>query len=59
MLDVSLAVMDSSGNPLAFVATASLDESITIEGLLAGTYYLVVGSAGGYGDVGQYSVHVL
>jgi len=56
MLDVSLAVFDASGNLLVSAATPSLDETLALDNLAAGTYYLVVSSAGSYGDVGQYSL---
>ena len=53
MLDLSLSLYDAAGNLLASVATASLGERI-VYALDAGTYTLAVGSAGNYGDVGQY-----
>lgn len=55
MLDLQLDLYDASGAKVVSVDTASLGESIEIT-LDGGAYRLVVSSAGGYGDVGQYSV---
>jgi predicted phage tail protein len=55
MLDLKLDLYDASGAKVLSVDTASLGESIemTLDG---GAYRLVISSAGGYGDVGQYSI---
>lgn len=55
MLDASFALLDATGNTLLDIATPSLGETFTAE-LLAGDYFLVVRSAGLYGDIGQYSL---
>jgi hypothetical protein len=55
MLDLSIAVQDSSGNVLASSATSSLGESLSVS-VAAGTYRLVVYSAANYGDIGQYTI---
>ena len=55
MLDATLELRDSAGNLLVRRDTASLGETLTMT-LAAGTYYAVVGSHGGYGDIGQYTL---
>ena len=55
MLDASVAVVDPFGTVVAKAATASLGETLNVS-LLAGTYYIYVSSAGGYGDIGQYEL---
>jgi hypothetical protein len=54
-LDLKLELRDASGNLIASADTASLGETISAN-LAAGTYYLIVRSHGGYGDVGTYSI---
>lgn len=53
MLDPSLMIYDSAGAMIAEAATASLTETL-FAWLPAGSYWVGVGSAGGYGDIGQY-----
>jgi hypothetical protein len=55
MLDLKLQIRDASNTVLASADTTSLGETVSAN-LAAGTYYVVVGSHGGYGDVGQYAV---
>lgn len=55
MLDAKLEVRNSAGTVVASANTASLNESLSVS-LAAGTYYVVVASAGGYGDIGQYAL---
>jgi hypothetical protein len=57
MLDATAAILNAGGQVIAAANTDSLGETVTVEALPAGTYYLAVGSAQGYGDVGQYTVH--
>ena len=57
MLDAAARIVDAGGRVVAEANTESLGETVTAGPLPAGTYYLVVGSALGYGDVGQYTVH--
>jgi len=55
MLDASLLLYDSNGLLIQSAASSSLFEVIDTT-LSAGHYELAVGSAGQYGDVGQYTV---
>jgi hypothetical protein len=55
MLDARLQVLDLNGVVIASADTASLGETVTVN-LAAGSYVLAVGSHGGYGDIGQYTV---
>ena len=55
MLDLKLMLMDANGNLIASADTSSLGESLSAN-LASGTYYLVVMSHGGYGDLGQYTI---
>lgn len=55
MLDASIFLYDINGTLLAMAGTASLGETIT-GALNAGTYALAVGSAGNFGDIGQFSL---
>ncbi len=55
MLDASLDLKDAFGTTLASSHTASLGESVSAT-VPAGTYYVYVSSAGGYGDIGQYQL---
>jgi fibronectin type 3 domain-containing protein len=56
MLDATLRIVDSAGNTIAtHNPTTSLSATLTVD-LGAGTYYAIVGSAGSYGDVGQYTL---
>ncbi|MDB5323387.1 MAG: hypothetical protein JWN40_5018 [Phycisphaerales bacterium] len=54
-LDLRLELRDAAGNLITSADTASLGETVTAN-LAAGTYYLIVASHGGYGDVGTYSI---
>lgn len=56
MLDATLSLRDANGNVLASADTSTLDESLSATLASQGTYYLTVGSHGGYGDIGQYTV---
>jgi hypothetical protein len=55
MLDASLFLYDFNGIVITQAATASLGETL-VATLAGGTYYLAVRGAGGYGDLGQYSL---
>ena len=55
MLDLKLELRDAAGNLLTSADTSSLGETLSTN-LTAGTYYLLVASHGGYGDVGQYTL---
>ena len=55
MLDLSLGLYNSDGNPLISAATSSLGETISTT-LLPGSYKIGISSAGGYGDIGQYFI---
>lgn len=57
MLDMSLELYNSSGTLVASAATTSLGETITTN-LPAGSYFVMVKSAGNYGDIGQYTLTV-
>ena len=54
-LDLKLEIRNAAGTVVAVANTSSLGESLSAS-LAAGTYYLVVSSAGQYGDVGQYTL---
>jgi len=56
MLDASIRVTDVFGTPVAQSATGNLGETLTASGLLAGTYIITVSGAGGYGDLGSYTL---
>jgi hypothetical protein len=56
MLDVTLSLRDASGNLVASADTSNLDETLSATLASQGTYYVTVGSHGGYGDVGQYTL---
>lgn len=56
MLDASLKIMDASGNLVAQVATAALNERLDATLPSDGTYYVVVSGASGNGDVGTYTL---
>lgn len=56
-LDLRLELRDSAGNLITAADTSALGETISAN-LPAGTYYGVVASHGGYGDVGTYTVTV-
>jgi hypothetical protein len=56
MLDATLSLRDVSGNVLASADTSNLDETLSATLATQGTYYITVGSHGGYGDVGQYTL---
>ena len=53
MLDVRLQIVDSWGTTVASASTGDLAERVSAY-LNAGTYFIGVGSHGGYGDIGQY-----
>ena len=55
MLDASVDLKDAFGKTIASSDTSSLSESLTAT-VDAGTYYVYVSSAGGYGDIGQYEL---
>ena len=55
MLDASLYLYNADGTLIASSATTNLSESLTLT-LTAGTYDVVVGGAGRYGDIGQYTL---
>lgn len=55
MLDLKLEILDSAGVRVAGADTASLGEVVTLN-LPDGDYTAVVGSHGGYGDLGTYTV---
>jgi serralysin len=55
MLDGTLKVLDAFGNTVAQAATSSLGETLTTT-VGAGTYVIQVTTAGGYGDLGQYTL---
>lgn len=55
MLDLKLMLLDGNGNVLAMADTSSLGETLSAQ-LASGTYYIVVMSHGGYGDIGQYTL---
>jgi hypothetical protein len=55
MLDASLFLYDSNGLLIQSAATSNLFETIDTT-LSAGHYELAVGSAGQYGDLGQYTI---
>jgi Ca2+-binding RTX toxin-like protein len=55
MLDGTVKLVDPFGGVLGQAATASLGESFTVN-VPGGTYSIQVSSAGGYGDLGQYTV---
>jgi Ca2+-binding RTX toxin-like protein len=57
MLDASVKVFDAFGTLMGQMATGSLDETLSITGLAAGTYVIQVSGSGGYGDLGQYTLH--
>jgi hypothetical protein len=57
MLDLRLDIFDSEGLRLATADTVSLGERIDLD-LPDGDYTAVVGSHGGYGDLGTYTVGV-
>lgn len=54
-LDLKLELFNASGQQIAIADTTSLGESLSLT-LAAGTYCVAVGSHGGYGDVGQYTL---
>ena len=54
-LDLKLELFSASGQQIAIADTTSFGESLSLP-LSAGTYYVAVGSHGGYGDVGQYTL---
>lgn len=54
-LDARLELRSATGALIASADTSNLGETITAN-LAAGSYRVVVGSHGGYGDVGQYIV---
>jgi len=55
MLDATLTLTDADGNVIAESATSALGETVTAM-VEAGSYRLIVSGAGGYGDLGQYTV---
>jgi hypothetical protein len=55
MLDASLWLYRDDGTLIASSVTTNLSESLTAT-LAAGTYDIVVGGAGNYGDLGQYTL---
>ncbi len=55
MLDATLEVRDSNDNVVASADTTSFGESLGVT-LATGTYYAVVKSKGGYGDIGTYTL---
>ena len=57
MLDLTLGLFDHSGNLLASSLSSLLGEQIDLP-LAADSYYVSVTSAGGYGDIGQYTLSV-
>src|SRR5262249_1930677 len=61
-LDATVSLFDSAGNLIASADPNALDRGQLSAELTAtvasGTYYVVVGSHGAYGDVGQYTVTV-
>jgi hypothetical protein len=56
MLDATLTLRDAGGNVLGSANTSNLDESLTATLAGQGTYFVTVGSHGGYGDIGQYTL---
>jgi hypothetical protein len=56
MLDAILNLYAADGSLMRHADTAALGETVSVE-LPAGTYWVAVGSHGGYGDVGQYTVN--
>ena len=54
-LDLRLELRDASGGLVASSDTSTLGEDLAAS-VSAGTYYVVVASHGGYGDVGQYAL---
>jgi hypothetical protein len=62
-LDPTLSLFDSAGNLIASAEPNPIDRTDLsaelTETVAPGTYYVVVGSQGDYGDVGQYTVSVL
>jgi hypothetical protein len=55
MLDATLELRSAGGTLMASSATSALAETISAT-LAAGSYRLVVRSAGNYGDIGQYTI---
>ena len=55
MLDARLLIVDPFGVVIGEADTASLSESLSVN-VSAGTYTVFVMSAGGYGDIGQYTL---
>jgi hypothetical protein len=55
MLDATLTLNDAFGNVVARSATSSFGETLTAT-IPGGTYTVSVSSAGGYGDLGQYTL---
>jgi titin len=55
MLDATLTVLNASGTVVGTYNTSTLGEFAQIT-LTAGTYTVLVGSKGSYGDVGQYTL---
>lgn len=56
MLDATLTVRDAFGTIVGQKDTSSLDETLTISNMTAGTYYITVSGNGNYGDLGQYTL---
>jgi hypothetical protein len=55
MLDLKLSLYDNSGNLVASADNQTFGENLNVT-VNAGTYKLVVGSHGSYGDLGQYAI---
>jgi Ca2+-binding RTX toxin-like protein len=55
LLDGTVKLLDPFGDVLGQADTASLGESFSVN-VPGGSYVILVSSAGGYGDLGQYSI---
>lgn len=55
MLDATLSLVTSTGTVITSANTTAMGESITAN-VTAGQYYLIVGSKGTAGDIGQYTL---
>jgi hypothetical protein len=56
-LDSVLELQNSAGTPLIVASPSNSFGASLSTNLAAGTYYLVVHSSGGYGNLGRYTVH--
>jgi hypothetical protein len=57
-LDMSVELRSATGTLIASAADSHNVQELLSANVAAGTYYIVVGSNGSYGDVGQYTVEV-